>query len=34
MNKKRWITLLLDGSVPTENILPHLDVSYELAARK
>lgn len=34
MNKKRWITLLLDGSIPTEDILAHIETSYELAARK
>ena len=31
MNKKHWITLLLDGSVPVEEILTHLDESYKLA---
>lgn len=31
MNKKHWITMLLDGSVPTEEILNHLDKSYDLA---
>ena len=31
MNKKHWITMLLDGSVPVEEILKYLDASYELA---
>ena len=31
MNKKHWITMLLDGSVPIEEILTHLDESYKLA---
>lgn len=31
MNKKHWITILLDGSVPAEEILSFLDVSYKFA---
>lgn len=31
MNKKHWITMLLDGSVPLEEILQYLDYSYEIA---
>ncbi|MCH5148944.1 MAG: MmcQ/YjbR family DNA-binding protein [Clostridiales bacterium] len=31
MNKKHWITVLLDGSVPIEEILNYLDNSYKLA---
>lgn len=31
MNKKHWITMLLDGSVPIEDILNFLDGSYRLA---
>lgn len=31
MNKKHWITMLLDGSVPIEEILACLDNSYDLA---
>ena len=31
MNKKHWLTMLLDGSVPIEEILTHLDKSYKLA---
>lgn len=31
MNKKHWITILLDGSVPTDEILNCLDESYKLA---
>ncbi|MBQ8959969.1 MAG: MmcQ/YjbR family DNA-binding protein [Ruminococcus sp.] len=30
MNKEKWITLLLDGSVPAEMIFSLLDESYEL----
>lgn len=31
MNKKHWITMLLDGSVPFEEILNYLDESYKSA---
>lgn len=31
MNKKHWITMLLDGSVPLEEILTYIDKSYNLA---
>ena len=31
MNKKNWITMILDGSVPFEEIVLHLDDSYKLA---
>lgn len=31
MNKKHWITILLDGSVPLEEILDYVDKSYVLA---
>ena len=31
MNKKHWITMLLDGSVPLEELLGHLDNSYRSA---
>lgn len=30
MNKKHWITILLDGSVPENRILDYLDWSYDL----
>lgn len=30
MNKEHWITILLDGTVPLEDILRLLDVSYSL----
>lgn len=33
MNKKHWVTLMLDGSVPLTNIEKMLDVSYELARK-
>lgn len=34
MNKKHWITVCLDGSVPACEIKQLLDVSYELAKKK
>lgn len=33
MNKKHWYTLLLDGSIPTEEICRRIDESYLLAKR-
>ncbi|MBQ3855473.1 MAG: MmcQ/YjbR family DNA-binding protein [Ruminococcus sp.] len=30
MNKEKWISLLLDGTVPAETIFPLLEESYEL----
>ena len=33
MNKKHWITILLDGSVPLEEILGYVDKSYILAKK-
>ena len=32
MNKQNWITILLDGSVPMENIKQQLDESYAITA--
>ena len=34
MNKKHWITILLDGSVPLAEILDYIDKSYLLAGEK
>lgn len=34
MNKKHWITVALDGSVPLDEILDYVDKSYELANKK
>ncbi len=34
MNKDKWITILLDGSAAREDIVPLLDMSYELTAYK
>ena len=34
MNKKHWITILLDGSVPLDEILGYVDKSYKLAKGK
>ena len=33
MNKKHWITMLLDGSVPLDEIIKRLNNSYELATK-
>lgn len=33
MNKKHWLTICLDGSVPLAEILERLDVSYALAKK-
>lgn len=33
MNKKHWVTLLLDGSIPLEEIKTRLDESYRLAKK-
>lgn len=34
MNHDGWLTILLDGTVPTEEIIPLLDLSYELTMVK
>jgi predicted DNA-binding protein (MmcQ/YjbR family) len=34
MNKKHWLTVCLDGSVPIEEICGRIDVSCEIAAKK
>lgn len=34
MNKNSWISVLLDGTVPDERILPLLELSYDSAAPK
>jgi len=34
MNKKSWITIILDGSVNIEEIYKKIDTSYELALKK
>ena len=33
MNKKRWFTMLLDGSAPLEEIIKRLNESYKLAVK-
>ena len=33
MNKKRWVTMLLDGSAPLDEIIRRLDNSYKLAVK-
>lgn len=32
MNKEHWITLLLDGTLPVEEITPLIDLSWQLTA--
>jgi predicted DNA-binding protein (MmcQ/YjbR family) len=34
MNKKHWVTICLDGSVPIEEVFRRIDESYGLAAGK
>ena len=34
MNHEQWLTILLDGTVPFEDITPLLDMSYELTMKK
>lgn len=34
MNKEHWITLLLDGSIPLNEITPLIDLSYDLVDKK
>ncbi len=34
MHRDSWITILLDGTVPAENIFPLLDMSYEITRAK
>ena len=33
MNKQHWLTIVLDGSVPTDEIFKRIDESYELATK-
>ena len=33
MNKKRWLTVLLDGSVSEHDVFPLIDASYKLAEK-
>lgn len=33
MNHEQWLTVLLDGTVPFEDITPLLDMSYELTEK-
>ena len=34
MNKKHWITIILDGSVPEKELYKKIDISYSLAVKK
>ena len=34
MNHEQWLTILLDGTVPVEEIFPLLDLSFELTMKK
>ena len=33
MNKEHWISILLDGSVPPEEIFPWIDLSFQLTKK-
>ena len=32
MHRDSWVSILLDGTVPAEDILPLIDLSYQLTA--
>ena len=34
MHRENWITILLDGTVPTKDIIPLIDLSFELTDKK
>ncbi len=34
MNKKHWFTVVLDGSLPAEDIFARIDASYRIAAKR
>ena len=34
MHRENWITILLDGTVPTKYIIPLIDLSFELTDKK
>ena len=34
MNREKWVTILLDGTVPAEEIFPLIDLSYHLTSPK
>ena len=34
MHRDSWVTVLLDGTVPIEDILPLIDLSYQLTSAK
>ena len=34
MNHEQWLTVLLDGTVPFEDVTPLLDMSFELTMKK
>ena len=34
MNKEHWISLLLDGSIPPEDIVPLIELSFDLTSPK
>jgi Uncharacterized protein conserved in bacteria len=34
MNKERWITILLDGSVPKDSVFDLLSLSYDLTSKQ
>lgn len=34
MNRNKWVTILLDGTVPDDEVRSYLDMSYQFAARR
>ena len=34
MNKNHWVSIVLDGSVPDDQITPLLELSYDIVAPK
>ena len=34
MNRNKWVTILLDGSVPDDEVRSYLDMGYRFAARR
>lgn len=34
MNKRHWVTVLLDGSVPMEKLVPLIELSYQLSLQE
>ena len=34
MNKKHWITIILDNSIKTEEIINYIDISYNITSKR